>query len=1174
MGDGLIAHLASALQCLPHVRYVNISDNNLTDGGLVNILSKLVDVKSLTTLDMSNNKIGVETANALATYLASNPLLQKLILSNTDIDDFEGEMFVKAIQHSTNLTELNLSRNELGNQEVLNSVRPNTTTAPEELATLLVRDFCPLKHLDVSWNVIRLESAVSLAQSIAVNTSLTFLDLSYNCIGPEGGKVIGESLFDNRSLQTLLLANNNIDSTSSFVIFAAIQQNYALSHLCMDGNPIGVVGAKALMNIPVAAGSRLTLTANKCNVQFRSIENNWFDECDPCGKYCLDLSDSFSRAVAFKLLSIAACHYSYGIKTCTYSEKKDSKGRQIFLEQRLTRDKIDLMTPKEKKILENLCKLEKSSHDIKYLKKLFHEYDFNKSNTLEHFELKVLLKDLGMPVVDSQIENAMAFIDIDKSGSIELPEFVYFMQQFAADVSDRIKDLTEVKVMCERASHDGKCDSDYDSPREDLVQRFIPPKNGFLQIELVDTYCKKASFNIITEADCDNIIDISCKIGQTTEMIGYALSCAKLRFNEALKLFDVMFHDTGNKADVLFIVLPCMIDAMEARVLVSRVTNEDPVEIEFIRKKLGNALRPIYGLPCGYYNMDLSRAKDRICLAKLFEFCITSSLPRKIRSESFGMDSLGDTSQIRNWSSFRNEFFRGELFKILPDSFNPIPREGLLEFDFVSHLQPPIGTHTISDSKIAKILINASLLTLDTEKETRQKMNFDRELLNKCLGANGKTIFSCSTCVAADIGLAQALFYENIPNRNSSLQQSIKREEIKVDYKSKKRSMHLHKKLVSMACMESFMRKGSVVGLPEIRKPTAELPVLKESFEVKFKNFINRPLGENEQKLLESNINSSIDEKISRQPDDISTICSMSITRTEVPVRRHNKSASTPQKSLNDGRSALFPERKSKKKSRKGETVQLPSIVVIKNNERVVLPALSVPKVVDGEEDEGNPIDEFLGKPSQNTNKQNGKYATRAGIMSSCKDLHDKSSLEAEYSEHEKRVEKQTINRRRIRQLIESMGVSKEAKASRLLTMLTDYAGIYWLKCRHVASLVENFTIGTRDKAEYFGTYRVDLVVSLFSKIVDVHNFDVIFRELEPYEQGCLYCRLGWLNLFNPTRPERSYELNMALWEERMVAKALLTLAIIEEGDNITEADFRWSRDMDRMPGWIVTKVS
>jgi hypothetical protein len=198
---------------------------------------------------------------------------------------------------------------------------------------------------------------------------------------------------------------------------------------------------------------------------------------------------------------------------------------------------------------------------------------------------------------------------------------------------------------------------------------------------------------------------------------------------------------------------------------------------------------------------------------------------------------------------------------------------------------------------------------------------------------------------------------------------------------------------------------------------------------------------------------------------------------------------------------------------------------------------------------------------------------TRARLSTAMANHGPNSCMSIEYNEHQKRIKLQTKNRRRMRTLVEAVHVSDSAKASRLLSLLIDFVGPYWVRCRQIANILFNFPLGTLDKAKFFGSYRVELVVVLFSKIVDVHNFDLIFKELEPVEQGCLYCRLGWLNLFNPMRPERSYELNMEIWEERMVAKALLMLAVVEDGDNIAHADFRWSRDIDRMPGWLITKV-
>lgn len=77
---------------------------------------------------------------------------------------------------------------------------------------------------------------------------------------------------------------------------------------------------------------------------------------------------------------------------------------------------------------------------------------------------------------------------------------------------------------------------------------------------------------------------------------------------------------------------------------------------------------------------------------------------------------------------------------------------------------------------------------------------------------------------------------------------------------------------------------------------------------------------------------------------------------------------------------------------------------------------------------------------------------------------------------------------------------------------------------------------------------------------------------LSPYEIACLYCRLGWLNLYNPCKPEGSWELDMSHREERVICKTLCCLAASEPGDNWVFQCFRWMRSMPSMPGWELTQ--
>ena len=77
---------------------------------------------------------------------------------------------------------------------------------------------------------------------------------------------------------------------------------------------------------------------------------------------------------------------------------------------------------------------------------------------------------------------------------------------------------------------------------------------------------------------------------------------------------------------------------------------------------------------------------------------------------------------------------------------------------------------------------------------------------------------------------------------------------------------------------------------------------------------------------------------------------------------------------------------------------------------------------------------------------------------------------------------------------------------------------------------------------------------------------------LAPSEVACVYCRLGWLNVYNPCKPEGAWELDMARREERVLAKTLCVLATNEPGDNWVFNTFRWMRSMDSMPGWELVR--
>ena len=114
------------------------------------------------------------------------------------------------------------------------------------------------------------------------------------------------------------------------------------------------------------------------------------------------------------------------------------------------------------------------------------------------------------------------------------------------------------------------------------------------------------------------------------------------------------------------------------------------------------------------------------------------------------------------------------------------------------------------------------------------------------------------------------------------------------------------------------------------------------------------------------------------------------------------------------------------------------------------------------------------------------------------------------------------------------------------------------------------FELGTMERS-IFGTYRVELIVLLFNKVVDLHNFEFVFMHLTAEEQGQVVGRIGYLNIFNPWKPNGYIALDLSRWEERQVAKILIHLSCAEAGEGWAEQKYQYpSLDTEPTPGWML----
>lgn len=74
-------------------------------------------------------------------------------------------------------------------------------------------------------------------------------------------------------------------------------------------------------------------------------------------------------------------------------------------------------------------------------------------------------------------------------------------------------------------------------------------------------------------------------------------------------------------------------------------------------------------------------------------------------------------------------------------------------------------------------------------------------------------------------------------------------------------------------------------------------------------------------------------------------------------------------------------------------------------------------------------------------------------------------------------------------------------------------------------------------------TWKTKVYLYGIGRVTDYRNFDFIKHQASPDVMQKLYKQFGILNLFCPFRPNGTYLLNLAIYEERLVCRMLCELA-------------------------------
>lgn len=736
LGDKRILPIIKVMEKLPSVHTVDLSDNRLTDITLMPLATKLINLPNLTYLDLSFNKMD-DSSETIMDYLKSKDCkLKTLKLDGADVDDNECVNLAIAITQNTSLRTLSLSRNLIGKSELLNVVHPDLTTGGEALGDMLKINKT-LTKLDLSWNSIRLDSAIALALSLEANHTLKTLLLGYNSFGDMPCQILGTVLKANKGLTELDIESNSLTPKAATVLANAISFNETLLKLNINGNTLGKIGAQAL----VAAIQRSSTEDRKLQVSFVNCDcniddNNIFSAANPHGTWRMNLKEPYGQMVASECLYLA--NHKAGCRIVRLFHN----GQLITLERSYVATAEEGEAGLQKKFkLDEFYKNSKSAaiellannfeEASKYLNNLLLQFGFFMDEeqrltvikkTSELWKIKAKREgrdDLHEVFLYEIFFSLFVLNDADLSGTMELDEFLTTLDSLGKKDFDReaAKRLMGEYDRDESGSIDANefgtimltefCRTEI--PRGELVdvstgKPWEIPTSGTCVIQLSYQCDVPTLFDIGADHGIDNIIESirDAKTDDQREILFQNTTSSPyffLSFDQAQLLFEEMQGLNRMPLELMASILPQIVNEEQAIKFIE--TNLNDIGKFALRLKIGHMYGAFVGLPTGHYYVDFKLPYQKNGARRLGAISVTEG---KLCRQSGCV-----SSQKGNYSNFRNEKLGGIPVDVNARWFTSASNSGtttgkILHCDYVSTQKPRKNTAPMSGQRFDKLI--------------------------------------------------------------------------------------------------------------------------------------------------------------------------------------------------------------------------------------------------------------------------------------------------------------------------------------------------------------------------------------------------------------------------------------------------------------------------------------
>ncbi|XP_067835818.1 NACHT, LRR and PYD domains-containing protein 3-like [Heptranchias perlo] len=259
LGDSGMKPLSAALRN-PYCKIQKMRLNNvgLTDSCTEDLVSALSTNRSLTVLNLSNNKLRDSGVKRLSAALRNpNCKIQELWLDFNDLTASCIDDLVSALSTNRSLTDLNLGNNKLGDSGV------------KLLFAALRNPDCKIQELRLDRADLTDSCTEDLVSTLSTNRSLTGLNLGNNKLGDSGVKLLSAALRNpDCKIQKLRLDGVGLTDSCTEDLVSALSTNRSLTDLSLGSNSFTDRSVPALCSLILTCRSLESIWL-RCN-QFSS----------------------------------------------------------------------------------------------------------------------------------------------------------------------------------------------------------------------------------------------------------------------------------------------------------------------------------------------------------------------------------------------------------------------------------------------------------------------------------------------------------------------------------------------------------------------------------------------------------------------------------------------------------------------------------------------------------------------------------------------------------------------------------------------------------------------------------------------------------------------------------------------------------------------------------------